>query len=352
MTADLVDVQDVRIERGVVYGHGLVGAGGPGPATPRPLRLDAYLPAEPARALRAAVVLAFGGAFHRGSREDDVVSEGGRSNTSIAAYCRWLATRGYAAFSIDYRLVTEDPDPGTTRVVADPQAIPRARVDHVRQVLGLAPASVQTLWQGIEAASDDVAAAFRFVQAEARRWNVDPGRIALGGFSAGARSAWNAAYGEGVPARALILLSGYMDLDDLSRHLAGGRPLPPILLVRGERDLDYVCAQNASAATLCRAQGIACSELVVEGAGHFYPAHARGRDERGEASSVEEAIESLLAHTLAEPSMKDRGRHPDEDVAGERVGNTCRSPCSRSGAARGASRAPGRPAGRWRSRGR
>ena len=287
---------DVWVERDIVFGSARVGHSDPATATSRELRLDAYLPRD-AVGSRPALVLAFGGAFHRGSRVDDVVTEGATPNTSIANYCRAFARRGHACFSIDYRLVQEDPDPGTTTVVHDPDGLPRSRVDVVREKLGLPPASNRQLWCGIEAAADDVASAFRFVAAQAGRWNIDPRRIAVGGFSAGARSAWNAAYGEGIDAAAVVALSGAMGTHDLAYWLAAGRALPPLLLIRGEHDLDYVRASNPPSLALCRAAGIACVEAVVPGAGHFYPSSA-AVDCSDFAGTVDDVIAGFLARVF------------------------------------------------------
>jgi hypothetical protein len=124
--------------------------------------------------------MAFGSAFHRGSKENDAFeSEGG--NTSVAEYCLRFARRGYVACAIDHRLVPEDPEPGATRVALRPERIPVSRVDVVRRLMRLPPATPDMLWRGIEAASDDMAEAVRFVRTQAASWRVDPARIALGG---------------------------------------------------------------------------------------------------------------------------------------------------------------------------
>ncbi len=68
---------DVVVTRDVLYGSGIVGASSRDPRR-RPLTLDVYAPPAAlagagvdASALRPAVVMAFGGAFHRGSKEVD-----------------------------------------------------------------------------------------------------------------------------------------------------------------------------------------------------------------------------------------------------------------------------------------
>ena len=283
----------IQVVRDIVYGHARVGCTGEAAGRLRPLLLDRYAPADAGTAPRPVLVLAFGGAFHRGSKSEDAFGTEGERNTSIADHCRMLAQQGYVACSIDYRLVQEDPDPGATRAVAEPAHIPRSRVDLVRSLLGLPPATSEMLWRGIEAASDDVAMAARFVLAQARSWNIDPRRLALGGFSAGARSALNAVYAEKVPAAAVFALSGYMDAEDQHRHLAshGG---PPVLLVSADGDLDYIAAHAPGMAQRFRAHGVVCETVCVRGAGHFYPHDAAGTRDDGQATTVSAAIQDFL----------------------------------------------------------
>jgi len=288
-----------RVTPDVVYGHGGIGYSGPRPGT-RPLRLDIYEPvgdlADGEGACRPALIMAFGGAFHRGSKEDDRVDENGHQNTAIAQYCEAFAQRGYAAFSIEYRLVPEDPDPGTTPVIGRKESIPRSRVDYIRQLLGLPPATTEILWRGIEAASDDFATAFDFVRSNAHRWRIAQDRIAVGGFSAGARTALNVAYAENRQASAIISLSGYMDPEDLARHIGAGRKTP-VLFAMGENDLDYVRSSVPILTRQMESANIPCETHSIEGATHFYPASSLVKKEEGN-SSLEEAIAAFLYRNL------------------------------------------------------
>ncbi|MBC7940099.1 MAG: hypothetical protein H7Z19_10105, partial [Chitinophagaceae bacterium] len=165
---------DVLVTRGVVYGQAMVDAH----TLPRSrqLLLDRY---EPAAALatglrRPVLVMAFGGAFHRGDRLADEFGEDEHTNTPVSAYCRAFARRGWVACSIDYRLVQEDPDPGTTPVIGSPSCVPMSRISRVREMLGLPPTSAETVCETIEAATDDMVTAVRFVRAQADEWSIDP----------------------------------------------------------------------------------------------------------------------------------------------------------------------------------
>lgn len=287
----------VEVTRGVVYGRARVGFGAR-PAE-RELKLDLYRPQHVAGTPpHPVIVLAFGGAFHRGQRENDAF-EGG--NTAIADYCRAFAARGFVACSIDYRLVPEDPFPGDTPAVFDARRIPRSRVDHVRALMGLPPATDEMLWRGIEAASDDMAMAARFVIAQAVEWHLDPARLVLGGFSAGARTALNAAFAEQVGCAAVVSLSGYLDPIDLAIHARSlpHRPHPAVLLVRAEHDLDYIRAATPAMADALRALGVPCECATVPGHDHFYPARATAVHETRGAGSVGSVVVDFVDRALA-----------------------------------------------------
>jgi acetyl esterase/lipase len=292
---------DVRVTRDVVYGQAGIGYSSGVPGI-RPLRLDVYEPtgadADGRAAQRPALLLAFGGAFHRGSKEDDTVDDNGHRNTSVAQYCRAFARRGYVAFSVEYRLVPEDPVPGDTPVVGSPDEIPRSRVDHVRRLLGLPLATTEMLWRGVEAASDDLATAFDFVCANAARWSIAPQRIALGGFSAGARTALNVAYAERRPVAAVVSLSGYMARSDLVRHVTGKCRRPPAMLVTGEHDLDYVRNNFPVIERHLVSMGIPCEAYRIANATHFYSAASSIVRTDGSVTTLEEAMAEFLYLSL------------------------------------------------------
>ena len=249
----------------------------------RALHLDAYLPRVPASpgapttvvspSLRSkpALIMAFGGAFHRGSKEADEFDIDGHRNTPVSEYCHAFAQRGYAAFSIDYRLVQEDPDPGHDPLILNKETISRSRMDHVRRLLGLEPATTDMLWAGIEAACEDMRKAFEFVAASARTYGIDTQRIAVGGFSAGARMAASAIYGKRVPAAALVALSGMMGLEESRRLITKGTHLPPALLSIGENDLDYLKALVDASYAHLQEMKVASELWEIPGGTHFYP---------------------------------------------------------------------------------
>lgn len=286
-------VDGVRIIRDIVYGQGRVGMR----TAPRDraLTLDMYAPDDaPKEEARPALIMAFGGAFHRGDKWVDEFEQDGQRNTPVSEYCRRFARRGYITFSIDYRLIPEDPDPGTTPVIADPQNIPLSRVEHVRNLMGLPPADAQMVWAGMEAAADDMSTAFHFVQSAARALRIDPARIAVGGFSAGARTALGACYGDKLPVVGVVSLSGYMGTHELERHVRAGEGLPPALFVCGESDLNYVAAQAPLMHAHFKATAVGCESWQVPGASHFYPASSAAVRHDGKVSNIEAAMADFL----------------------------------------------------------
>jgi acetyl esterase/lipase len=286
----------IRVTRGMPYGHAIVDS----TSNPREreLLLDVYEPATRASEPAPALVMAFGGAFHRGTREDDAFEVNGRTSTAIAEYCAEFARRGYVCFSIDYRLVQEDPDPGHTPAMGNPEAVPRSRVDEVRKLLGLPPASNLTLWAGMEGAIDDGAMALHWVHDNADHFGIDPARIAAGGWSAGARVMMHAAYAERAPAAAVVCLSGYMDPLDMQRYITGAPHEPAAFVSWGTADLDYVLAQGPRFRDHFRAVGLKHVWYELQGVTHFHPRTTPVARSDGKGATLEEAMAEFLQDAL------------------------------------------------------
>ena len=262
-----------RCIRDIAYGEAGIGhTGTPGRKT---LRMDAYLP-DGASGPVPAVVLAFGGAFHRGSKADDCFPTAGRygANTAMAEYCRRFAAAGFACFSIDYRLAADDPDPGATPVLTRPDKVPLGRIAQVREIMGLPPTTPQQMAMVVEAAIDDMAAAARAVIARAGEFGVDPARLVLGGWSAGGRAAVYAAYAEGVPCVGVISLSGLMAPEDIAAHMPPGKAQPPLLMILAEEDVGYLVQDAPPMVQAMQARGCAARLLRVPGRDHWYAAEA------------------------------------------------------------------------------
>ena len=128
--------------------------------------LTPFLP-DPAKSNGTAVVVTPGGGFRTLSMENE--------GYDVA---KALNEHGVAAFVLKYRLnqtpasleeFARPPAPG-----AAPGGPPRTRPDPAQMVAGLAPMLA------------DSKAAFDLIRSRAAEWNVDPNRIGMVGFSAGA----------------------------------------------------------------------------------------------------------------------------------------------------------------------
>lgn len=123
--------------------------------------LTPFLP-DPARATGAAVVVAPGGGFRTLSMENE--------GWDVA---RALAAKGVAAFVLKYRLNQTPADMAAFERSNSPTGR-RPRMSPEQAIAGLGPQIA------------DARAAFALIRSRAREWHVDPDRIGMVGFSAGA----------------------------------------------------------------------------------------------------------------------------------------------------------------------
>ena len=132
-----------------------------------------FLP-DPAHATGAAVIIAPGGAFAMLSIDNE--------GTLVA---HWLVDHGIAAFVLKYRLTPTPADPHQAMAALAPA------FEHPDP----AGAAVNLKTPAIAWAQADALAAIGLVRSRAAAFHVDPARIGIIGFSAGAITAMNAATG-------------------------------------------------------------------------------------------------------------------------------------------------------------
>jgi acetyl esterase/lipase len=297
-TRYLEKVFDVLVTEGVKFGVGAIDWSPARGATRfRPLLLDVYEPDERPTSLRPALVLAFGGAFQRGTRKDDVVGEPPHRNTAISEYCRQFARRGYVCFAIDYRLMPEAPDPGTTPTWIAGATINVDRANFVRDLLGLEPCTPQMMIETVEAATDDITAAVSFVRARCHDLMIDPQRIALGGFSAGATAAINSAFAEMSPVAAVVALSGRMTLQSAQAYVPDAKR-PPVFMTFGENDLPGSLEDLEPRCRHFEKIGLAHEVVRIAGATHFYPQASQVKRKDGSLTDLETLIAEFLFEHL------------------------------------------------------
>ena len=118
------------------------------------------------------------------------------------------------------------------------------RVNVVRGMLGLPPATDDELRNGIEGATDDMVKAVTFVRSRSHFYNVDIHRIALGGgFSAAPSSL--AAFIERVPVKAVVSVSGRISEAASKTGMTGAADEPAVLMFHGDRDLPVIAEGRA-----------------------------------------------------------------------------------------------------------
>ncbi|TKB96816.1 alpha/beta hydrolase [Pedobacter cryophilus] len=124
------------------------------------LKLDVYKPANNTKK-QPAILLIHGGGF----------SGGDKSDVNIVNLANYFASRGWVAFSINYRLLG---DKGT---------IPTQWIQYAQN--SVSPVE-QSQFMAMYPAHRDAKAAMRWVMANAANYNIDPNYITVGGGSAGA----------------------------------------------------------------------------------------------------------------------------------------------------------------------
>lgn len=206
--------------------------GGKGTQT---LRLDLYQPTGDTLAKRPVVVLAFGGGFVFGTR------------AQLAGMATAYAKRGFVVASIDYRL---DEDAGSLRNPFDASGQARVR-----------------------AARHDQQAAVRWLRSKAVTYRLDPGKVAVGGVSAGAITSATTALrpddpgASGTPGLSsavctAIVISGGSYPGDAGPGDAGA------IFFQGDADPIVPIAWARSTETAMRTAGLPTQFVTYAGGGH------------------------------------------------------------------------------------
>ena len=196
----------------------------------RPLFLDAYQPEGEGSSKRPAMIAIHGGGFLFGDKSE------------MTNLCREFAARGYACFSINYRLVPDDP-PGTSQD------------QYARTVM---------------AAVEDAHQATEWILANAAKYDIDPGRLFIGGSSAGAVTSMLLAYNPGIKGprfRAVADMWGTMGTR-VGWLKKGG---PPLLIIHGKEDDTITVSAAEQIDARARQTGLPHETFLIDGMGHGVP---------------------------------------------------------------------------------
>ncbi len=226
----------VVVESDIVYATGAVRSPTVGEID---LHLDVYRPADAnLPALRPGFILIHGGGFTGGSK----------TNATMVAFGNAYAARGYVATSISYRLVGDDPP---------------------TEALAHDPSSAQSV--AAAAARVDAARAVEWMRDNAASYGIDPDRIAMGGYSAGAITSMGTAYRDpgvdGADVQAVLSLSG--GLYGLESIIEADEA--PLIMIHGTADptVSFSLAEAIEARAL--SVGLTHEFYPLEGVGHGTP---------------------------------------------------------------------------------
>jgi acetyl esterase/lipase len=155
--------------------------------------LTPFLP-KPDKATGAAMIVAPGGAFMLLAMDHE--------GWQVA---RWLADHGVAAFVLKYR-----PDPTPASDEGFMQALGQRLADAATGERGRIPVDVA------HPSTDDALAAIKLVRGRAAEWKIDPKRVGIVGFSAGAMVALRTAIARDASARPDFIAPIYPPLSPVS----------------------------------------------------------------------------------------------------------------------------------------
>jgi acetyl esterase/lipase len=204
---------------------------------------------DPAKATGAAVVVAPGGAFLYLGMDGE--------GFDVA---RRLAARGIVAFVLKYRTVPtpRDPHQSVEKMIATLNGVAAERTKRVLTTIA-----------GIPEAVEDGQAAIRLVRRRAADWHLDPGRVGMIGFSAGAITALKVATAPDVAARPDFVASIYgpADIGDVPSDA------PPLFAAMAMDD-PYASANNGGLLTEWARAGRPVEAHFHESGGHGFSSEA------------------------------------------------------------------------------
>ena len=305
------DIQRYKVTPDVVFGKGKVIKDGK--EATKDLWMDIYYPVEDSDEPRPAVVLAYGGAFHRGHPRIPYVGFDSQT-TTMSQYAMRYAEEGFVCFTISYRVAPDNPIPSPyegfeeddldTSLLEEKTSIDQANAIRRQMKLEeLTEDNVADVMKGtIVSAAQDVRLAIRHIKESGEKYGIDPDRIALGGFSAGAVSSVNVAYGMQEEVAAVFINSGYPSVFDMNRLMKPDSKLPPILIFLAQNDYPVVFESLSPFLERLKALDVDHSLNWIPGYGHFYPSGVTSLSGKGDKMSVEQrTIRFLRKHLRKTP---------------------------------------------------
>ncbi|WP_430814794.1 alpha/beta hydrolase [Carboxylicivirga sp. RSCT41] len=291
---------DVKYGEGKIMSDNKIGS--------KDLNMDVYYPTNNNNN-RPAVILSYGGSFHRGNPRIPYAGFGGQT-TTMSQYAMRLAAEGYVVFTINYRVAPDNPvldnyegfseDDLDADIFKSQMAIDQTNT--IRQQMGLDNLTDENaekvLKTAVLAATEDLRKAIRHIKTEHEIYNIDPDKIALGGFSAGGVISINVAYALQEEVSAVFTNSGFPAVFKMEKLLPQSDKHPPILIFISENDYPVVKALMPPFMQELKAIGVETNFNWVSGFGHFYPSGAVSLSDTGDKMPIEQRIIQFLDNKL------------------------------------------------------
>ncbi|MCT4590063.1 MAG: dienelactone hydrolase family protein [Carboxylicivirga sp.] len=304
---EIPDLVTYKVTPDVRYGEAKVLKDGE--VLSKSLTMDVYYPANEAEGDRPAIILSYGGSFHRGNPRIPYNGFGGQT-TSMSQYAQRYAAEGFVVFTINYRVATDNPvidayegytaEDLDTRIFNSPEAI--SQINVIRKQMNLDELTADNvedvMKNAVLAASEDLRTAIRHIKAEYDHYKIDTDRIALGGFSAGAVSSINVAYGMQEEVAAVFTNSGFPSLFKMEQLLDETKDYPPLLIFMSENDYPIVTSLMPPFMQLLNQKGVEYYFNWVPGFGHFYPGGAVSLSTQGDKMPLIERTVNYLKESL------------------------------------------------------
>jgi acetyl esterase/lipase len=257
-------------------------------------KMDAYLPSEKFSRPVPAVIWIHGGGW----------SGGDKAQKRELNVCQTLAENGYATFSINYQLGKKPGKTQTSTDAMDTPAVAGAGESGEEQASSPWPQNFY-----------DCKSALRYIRSEAKRFGIDPQRIAVSGGSAGGHLALLVGVTGNVPemntgglyteqSNAVSCIIDFYGVFEITtkgreRKFAGATPeetavnvrkaspreyltkeIPPVLVVHGDKDGVVPVTYSRNLAKRLEELGATYQYVEIPGAPHSFDLQPKERDLR------------------------------------------------------------------------
>lgn len=304
---EVPDIIRYEVRPDVKYGEGKVSLDGE--AAMKDLTMDVYYPKAESSEPRPAIILTYGGSFHRGNPRSSYTGFGGQT-TSMSQYAMRYAAEGFVVFTINYRVAPDNPivenysgyteDDIDVSIFTNPAAVAQTNV--IRQQMGIDPLTDENaesvLKSSVLAAGEDLRTALLHIKDQSNVYNINPDKIALGGFSAGGVVSINVAYGMQEDVAAVFTNSGFMAGIKVANKMATSDSNPPIMMFMSDNDYPVVSLLMQPFIQVLKANDVEYHFNWVPGFGHFYPGGAVTLGDQGDKMPLVERTLEFLQEKL------------------------------------------------------